>query len=124
MTKAVAKKAVKTKTSAYDVAEHLRTPEEMAAYLDAWLEEAPDGAGVEAGSEAQDVLGRPGGGRLGERVVGVVARGAIRRQGDRARGDRPRAGWVYLRCAQYIACELCTYFVSSTYWAFMRRRMS
>jgi probable addiction module antidote protein len=36
------KKAVKVKTSAYDVAEHLRTPEEMAAYLDAWLEEAPD----------------------------------------------------------------------------------
>lgn len=32
----------KTKTSAYDVAEHLRTPEEMAAYLDAWLEDAPD----------------------------------------------------------------------------------
>ena len=32
------------KTSAYDVAEHLRTPEEMAAYLDAWLEEAPDDA--------------------------------------------------------------------------------
>lgn len=24
--------------------EHLRTPEEMAAYLDAWLEEAPDDA--------------------------------------------------------------------------------
>ena len=32
----------KVKTSAYDVAEHLRTPEEVAAYLDAWLEEAPD----------------------------------------------------------------------------------
>lgn len=32
------------KTSPYDVAEHLRTPEEMAAYLDAWLEEAPDDA--------------------------------------------------------------------------------
>jgi probable addiction module antidote protein len=44
MTKAVAKKAAKTKTTAYDVAEHLRTPEEMAAYLDAWLEEAPDDA--------------------------------------------------------------------------------
>jgi probable addiction module antidote protein len=29
----------------YDVAEHLRTPEEMAAYLDAWLEEAPDDVG-------------------------------------------------------------------------------
>ena len=31
-----------TKTLAYDVAEQLRTPEEMAAYLDAWLEEAAD----------------------------------------------------------------------------------
>lgn len=31
-----------TSFSAYDVAEHLRTPEEMATYLDAWLEEAPD----------------------------------------------------------------------------------
>ena len=28
----------------YDVAEQLRTPREMAAYLDAWLEEAPDDA--------------------------------------------------------------------------------
>ncbi len=30
----------KTVTSPYDVAEHLRTPEEMAAYLEACLEEA------------------------------------------------------------------------------------
>jgi probable addiction module antidote protein len=30
----------KTKTSKYDVAEHLRTPEEMAAYLEACLEGA------------------------------------------------------------------------------------
>ena len=30
----------KTRTSRYDVAEHLRTPEEMAAYLEASLEEA------------------------------------------------------------------------------------
>ena len=30
----------KTTTSHYDVAEHLRTPEEMAAYLEASLEEA------------------------------------------------------------------------------------
>ena len=36
------KSTAKVKTSSYDVAEHLRTPEEMAAYLDAWLEEAPD----------------------------------------------------------------------------------
>ena len=42
MTKLTAKKSVRTKTSKYDVSEHLRTPEEMAAYLDAWLEEAPD----------------------------------------------------------------------------------
>jgi probable addiction module antidote protein len=46
MAKAVSKaKAIatpRTKTVAYDVAEQLRTPEEMAAYLDAWLEEAPD----------------------------------------------------------------------------------
>ncbi len=30
----------KTHTTRYDVAEHLRTPEEMAAYLEACLEEA------------------------------------------------------------------------------------
>src|ERR1041384_3247704 len=30
----------KTKTTRYDVAEHLRTPEEMAAYLEACLTEA------------------------------------------------------------------------------------
>jgi len=31
---------MKTKTSRYDVAEHLRTPKEMAAYFEACLEEA------------------------------------------------------------------------------------
>lgn len=37
----------RTITSRYDVAEHLRTPEERVAYLDAWLEEAPeDAAGI------------------------------------------------------------------------------
>jgi probable addiction module antidote protein len=36
------KQVTKVKTSSYDVAEHLRTPQEMAAYLDAWLDEAPD----------------------------------------------------------------------------------
>jgi probable addiction module antidote protein len=34
----------KTRTVPYDVAEQLRSPEEMAAYLDAWLAEAPDDA--------------------------------------------------------------------------------
>ncbi|MGA2552858.1 MAG: addiction module antidote protein [Burkholderiaceae bacterium] len=37
----------KTKTVSYDVAEQLRNPEEMAAYLDAWLSDAPeDVAGI------------------------------------------------------------------------------
>ncbi len=34
----------KTKTTPYDVSEYLQTPEDMAAYLDAWLVEAPDDA--------------------------------------------------------------------------------
>ena len=41
------KLTAKTKTLPYDIAEQLRTPEEMAAYLDAWLTEAPeDAAGI------------------------------------------------------------------------------
>ena len=44
MPKTIPKKAAKTKTMPYDVAAQLRTPEEMAAYLDTWLEEAPDDA--------------------------------------------------------------------------------
>jgi probable addiction module antidote protein len=42
MTRAAVKTSPKTKTVPYDVSEQLRTPEEMAAYLDAWLAEAPD----------------------------------------------------------------------------------
>src|SRR3954451_16435151 len=44
MAKTTEKSTTKTKTVAYDVAEQLRTPEEVAAYLDAWFEEAPDDA--------------------------------------------------------------------------------
>ncbi len=44
MAKVKTKRSIKTKTVKYDVAEQLRTPQEMAAYLDAWLEEAPDDA--------------------------------------------------------------------------------
>ena len=36
----------KTTTTRYDVAEHLRTPEEMAAYLEATLEEAKGDAAL------------------------------------------------------------------------------
>ena len=40
-------KTTRTRATPYDVAEHLRTPEEMAAYLDAWLDDAPeDAAGI------------------------------------------------------------------------------
>lgn len=44
MRKPTSKISKKTKTITYDVAEQLRTPEEMAAYLDAWFTEAPDDA--------------------------------------------------------------------------------
>lgn len=47
MRKTTAKPTARTKTVPCDVAEQLRTPEEMAAYLDAWLDEAPaDAAGI------------------------------------------------------------------------------
>ena len=42
--KKTAQATVRTKTMPYDLAAQLRTPAEMAAYLDAWLEEAPDDA--------------------------------------------------------------------------------
>ena len=44
MAKTAKKTSGKVKTLPYDVAEQLRSPEEMAAYLDAWLSEAPDDA--------------------------------------------------------------------------------
>ena len=44
MPKTATKPSTKTKTVPYNVAEQLRTPEEMAAYLDAWFAEAPDDA--------------------------------------------------------------------------------
>ena len=53
MVKAVSKPKAKanvksrTGTVTYDLAVQLRTPEELAAYLDAWLEDAPeDAAGI------------------------------------------------------------------------------
>ena len=42
MVKAAERHTARPDTVAYDVAQQLRTPEEMAAYLDAWLDEAPD----------------------------------------------------------------------------------
>jgi probable addiction module antidote protein len=44
MAKATAKRKKKIVTMPFDVAGCLRTPADMAAYLDAWLEEAPDDA--------------------------------------------------------------------------------
>ena len=42
--KAPSRPSGRTRTVAYDVAKQLRTPKEMAAYLEAWLVEAPDDA--------------------------------------------------------------------------------
>jgi probable addiction module antidote protein len=42
MTTAKAAKTAVTKTAPYDVADYLRTPEEQAAYINAWLTDAPD----------------------------------------------------------------------------------
>ena len=44
MAKTAKRTSAKIKTFTYDVAEQLRSPEETAAYLDAWLTEAPDDA--------------------------------------------------------------------------------
>lgn len=44
MKKNPSRPTAKTKTLPYDVAEQLRTPQEMAAYLDGWLSEYPDDA--------------------------------------------------------------------------------
>ncbi|MGA0611605.1 addiction module antidote protein [Caldimonas sp. KR1-144] len=44
MTRTAGTASPRTRTVEYDVAQQLRTPEEMAAYLDAWLVEAPDDA--------------------------------------------------------------------------------
>lgn len=41
-TGAIACEPMTTKTVPYNVSEQLRTPEERAAYLEAWLIEAPD----------------------------------------------------------------------------------
>ena len=47
MPKSPTRQVPKVKTIPYDVAEQLRTPEEMAAYLNAWLSEASgDVAGI------------------------------------------------------------------------------
>ncbi len=44
MAKTAKRASGNVKTLPYDVAEQLRSPEEMAAYLVAWLSEAPDDA--------------------------------------------------------------------------------
>jgi len=47
MAKSATRRRSLTRTKEFDVAEHLRTPEEMAAYINAWLDEAPeDVAGI------------------------------------------------------------------------------
>jgi DNA-binding phage protein len=57
-------KLKKTVTMPYDVSAQLRTPEEMAAYLDAWLDEAlDDAAGIARAvvdvARAKDIANTP-----------------------------------------------------------------
>lgn len=47
------KKIVKSKATPLDVAEHLATPQGMAAYLDAWFDEAPDDVAIARASDAE-----------------------------------------------------------------------
>lgn len=68
MQKNEAQEPAKTKTVPYNVAGQLRTPDEMAAYLDAWLRQAPD-----------DVAGIA-------RALGDIAHAKDRTQGDRDAG--------------------------------------
>ena len=49
----------KTATTRYDIAEHLRTPEEMAAYLDACIEESNGDAALIA-KALGDIARAPG----------------------------------------------------------------
>ena len=49
----------KTKTKRYDVAEHLRTPEEMALYLDACIEESDGDAAFIAKALGDIARARP-----------------------------------------------------------------
>jgi probable addiction module antidote protein len=44
MSRSKSKVAARMKTVPYDIADQLRTPKEIAAYLEAWFEEAPDDA--------------------------------------------------------------------------------
>lgn len=60
MPKTTIKSAAKTKTVLYDIAEQLRA-EEMAAYLDAWLEEAPDDAAGIARAKGMSQVARDAG---------------------------------------------------------------
>jgi len=61
MPKASPKSSTKTRTVPYDVAEQLRTSEEMAAYLDAWLTEAPEDASGIARAKGMSQVARDAG---------------------------------------------------------------
>jgi hypothetical protein len=57
---------MKTTTTPYDVAEHLRTPEEMASYLEAYIEEAERDAALIA--KVLDAIGWPRDDPGGQRI--------------------------------------------------------
>ena len=65
----------KTRTTKYDVAEHLRTPEEMAAYLEACLEDSGGDAAFVAKALGDIVRAkglRPAAGDAGPCPIGAL----------------------------------------------------
>ena len=75
----------KTMTTPYDVADHLRTPEEMAAYLDVCLEEA-DGDAAFIAKALGDIARAKGMSQVAQdtgAVPGKSLQGAFRRQVSR-----------------------------------------
>jgi probable addiction module antidote protein len=88
--KIATKSPAKTKTVPYEVAEQLRTPEEMAAYLDAWLTEAPDdAAGIARAlgdiARARGMSQVASGAGLSRESLYKALRGAIPRRPERPR---------------------------------------
>src|SRR3989304_550155 len=89
MRKTTSKFKGKTKTIPYDVAEQLRTPGEMAAYLDAWLAEAPDdAAGI---TRALGDIARAKGMSQVARATGLSRESLYKaaRRGDRRHAQQP-----------------------------------
>ncbi len=95
---------MKTQTMPYDVAEQLRTPEEVAAYLDAWLEEAPDdAAGI---ARALRDIARAKGMTVGSQMATtLVIDPALLDRAMHVSGERTKKAVVTKALQEFIACR-------------------